>query len=203
MSALVREVTVPAQGGRAVEASAGETVEVVDLDGHQVGDLWVIDAGDHRRWLSTSHTRDRIERLFPALGQAFTDQRGEPIVTLIADTSPGRHDMLFPPCDRWLYDDVGLPDHPNCRDNFLAAAATAGVSLPIVPDPVNLFQNSAPAPDGTLTVHTAASLPGDSVMLRLARDAIVVLTACSVDYWPTNNQHPTPMLIRLPTITES
>lgn len=27
MSALVREVTVPAQGGRAVEASAGETVD--------------------------------------------------------------------------------------------------------------------------------------------------------------------------------
>lgn len=78
MSALVREVTVPAQGGRAVEASAGEAVEVVDLDGHQVGDLWVIDAGDHRRWLSPSHTRDRTERLFPGLGQAFTNQRGEP-----------------------------------------------------------------------------------------------------------------------------
>lgn len=68
-----------------------------------------------------------------------------------------------------------------------------------MPDPVNLFQNSTPGQDGTLTVHTAASQPGDSVTLRLARDAIVVLTACSVDTWPTNNQHPTPMLVNLGT----
>jgi hypothetical protein len=30
---------------------------IVDVEGHQVGDLWVIDADDHGRWLSTSHTR--------------------------------------------------------------------------------------------------------------------------------------------------
>src|SRR5882672_2841775 len=36
----------------------------------------------------------------------------------------------------------GLAGHPNCRDNFLAAAASAGIVLPVVPDPVNLFQDS-------------------------------------------------------------
>nr|WP_042197547.1 urea carboxylase-associated family protein [Kibdelosporangium sp. MJ126-NF4]CEL23037.1 Aminomethyltransferase [Kibdelosporangium sp. MJ126-NF4]CTQ90176.1 Aminomethyltransferase (EC 2.1.2.10) [Kibdelosporangium sp. MJ126-NF4] len=193
----MRSVTVPAQSGRAAEVAAGDLVHVVDVDGHQVGDLWVIDANDHARWLSVGQTRDQVERLFPRVGDRFADRFGEPIAEFVADDSPGKHDMLFPPCDRWLYEREGLLDHPNCHDNFLAAAASAGIDLPVVPDPVNVFQNSAPEPDGTLVVGTAASEPGDSITLRVLRDAVVVLTACSVDYWPTNNMRCTPLLLRI------
>ena len=143
-----RQVAVPAQSGRAVSVHRGDLVQVVDIEGHQVGDLWAVDAADHGRWLSVSHTRDRSERLFPAVGGVFCDQRGEPVLDLAWDTSPGVHDMFFPACDRWLYESRGLAGHPNCRDNFLTAAASAGIVLPVVPDPVNLFQNSGPRPDG-------------------------------------------------------
>ncbi|MFH8619606.1 DUF1989 domain-containing protein [Streptomyces sp. NPDC017979] len=194
MNETARSVTVPARQGRAFTVAAGELVTIVDVEGHQVGDLWVIDAADHGRWLSTSHTRDRLDRMFPRPGESFTDQFGAPIAEFTADDSPGRHDMLFPPCNRWLYESHGLVDHPNCHDNFLAAAASAGVTLPVVPDPVNLFQNSAPEPDGTLNVLPAASAAGDSVALRLLRPAVVVLTSCSVDNWPTNNKNCTPLL---------
>ena len=151
---------VPPQSGRAIDVRESELVRVIDVEGQQVGDLWVIDANDHDRWLSTSHTRDRLERLFPRVGEQFTDQFGKPILEFVADGSPGKHDMLFPPCNRWLYEREGLLDHPNCLDNFVAAAASVGVFLPVVPDPVNVFQNSDPAPDGTLNVNTAASRPG-------------------------------------------
>jgi uncharacterized protein YcgI (DUF1989 family) len=154
-----RVVTVAAQSGQAVSVGRGELVRVVDVDGHQVGDMWAIDAAEPGRWLSASHTRDRCERLFPAVGEQFRDQYGEPILQLAADTSPGVH-MFFPPCDPPLYQSRGLPGHPNCRDNFLTAVAPAGISLPVVPDPVNLFQNSGPQPDGRLVVGTAASLAG-------------------------------------------
>src|SRR5215471_2663451 len=147
-----RAVIVAAQSGHAIGIAGGELVTVVDVDGHQVGDMWAIDATDPSRWLSTGHTRDRCERLFPAVGGQFCDQHGEPILQLVADTSPGLHDMLFPPCDAWLYESRGLPGHANCRDNFLAALSSAGSSLPVVPDPVNLFQNSSPQPGGRLAV---------------------------------------------------
>lgn len=188
---------VPAQRGRAVGAREGAVVRVVDVEGQQVGDLWVIDAADHDRWLSTSHTRDRLERLFPRVGERFTDQLGEPILEFAADDSPGRHDMLFPPCDRWLYERRGLLDHPNCLDNFVAAAATVGVSLPVVPDPVNVFQNSNPTPDGTLDVAAAASRPGDSASFRALRDVLVVLTACAVDDSPINGTRCTPLELQV------
>jgi uncharacterized protein len=192
-----RELTVGPQSGMAVRVSAGAVVRVVDVAGHQVGDLWVIDAANPGRWLSASHTRDRSERLFPRPGEHFCDQYGAPIVELIADTSPGVHDMLFPPCDRWMYDSRGLPGHPNCRDNFLAALASVGVSLPVVPDPVNLFQNSRPQPGGALAIGVAASRPGDAVAFRAQRDAVFVLTACSVDYPPLNAGHCGPLQIEI------
>ena len=68
-----RQVVVPAQSGRAVRVRRGDLVQVVDIEGHQVGDLWAVDAADHGRWLSASHTRDRflcIASGLPILGGA-------------------------------------------------------------------------------------------------------------------------------------
>src|SRR5215471_3891979 len=192
-----RAITVAPQSGQAISVGRGELARVVDVDGHQVGDMWAIDAAEPGRWLSASHTRDRCERLFQAVGEQFRDQLGEPLLQLAADTSPGLHDMLFPPCDPPLYQSRGLPGHPNCRDNFLTAVAAAGISLPVVPDPVNLFQNSGPQPDGRLVVGTAVSLPGQFVSFLALRDLVVVLTACSVDYPPLNNGRCSPLRIEV------
>ena len=192
-----RVVTIAAQSGQVVSVRRGELIQVVDVEGHQVGDMWAIDAADHSRWLSAGHTRDRLERLFPAISEDFRDQLGEPILQLAADTSPGVHDMLFPPCDRPLYESAGLPGHPNCRDNFLAATASAGITLPVVPDPVNLFQDSGPQPDGRLVIGTAASQPGQAVTFRARRDLAFVLTSCSVDYPPLNNGRCTSLRIEI------
>jgi uncharacterized protein len=183
---IVRSVVVAPISGCAVAARSGDRVTVVDVEGGQVGDMWAVDAADHGRWLSPGHTRDRCERLFPAIGEDFRDQHGEPILRLVGDTSPGVHDMLFPACDPAMYTARGLPGHPNCRDNFLAAAASARISLPVVPDPVNLFQDSGPQPDGRLVIRPAASGPGDAVSFRALRDVIIIVTSCAVDYPPLN-----------------
>lgn len=195
--AAQRVVIVAPQSGQAVSVGRGEQVRVVDPDGRQVGDMWAIDAADRGRWLSASHTRDRCERLFPAVGEQFRDQYGEPVLQLAADTSPGVHDMLFPPCDRWLYESRGLPGHVNCRDNFLAAVASAGISLPVVPDPVNLFQSSGPQPDGRLRIGVAASRPGDAISFFAQRDLVLVLTACAVDYPPLSSGRCGPLRIEV------
>lgn len=190
-------VDVPAKSGRAMLVRRGALMQVIDVGGHQVGDMWAIDATDPGRWLSVSHTRDRCERLFPAIGEQFRDHQGEPMLELAADTSPGIHDMLFPPCDSSLFESHDLYGHVNCRDNFLAAVASAGMSLPVVPDPVNLFQNSAPLPDGRLSIGTARSRPGDTISFLALRDLVIVLTACSVDYPPLNDGRCGPLRVHL------
>lgn len=188
-------VVVAPQSGAVARANRGELIVVTDVEGQQVGDLWAIDAVDHDRWLSCGHTRDRSERLFPAVGEDFRDQLGEPILRLVGDTSPGVHDMLFPACDPEMYEAVGLAGHVNCRDNFLAAAASAGIVLPVVPDPVNVFQNSGPRADGRLVIGPALSRAGDEISFLALRDVVVVVTSCSVDYPPLGGERCTPLRI--------
>ena len=179
-------IVVPPQSGRAFPVVRGDLIRIVDPRGQQVADLWAIVAGPPLDWLSTAQTRDINERLFPAVGEAFYSTTGKPLLTLVEDGSPGPHDMLFPACNPGLYAHAGLPGHANCHDNFVSALASQGLALPFVPDPVDFFQNSPPQPDGRLEVLASINPPGGSVRLRAECDLTLVVTACSVDFHPTN-----------------
>src|SRR5260370_22004296 len=88
------EVVVPGGGGRAVWVRYGEHLRIVDVEGGQVGDLFAFAGADPGEYLSASHTRTSASRLFPRIGEQFMTTRRRPILTLVADTSPGVHDML-------------------------------------------------------------------------------------------------------------
>ena len=57
---------------------------------------------DPSEWLSAARPVG-TPRPFPEVGGAFVTQYHRPILTLLADTSPGVHDMLYPPCSPALY----------------------------------------------------------------------------------------------------
>lgn len=181
-----RHLVVPPQSGRSVRVSRGDLIRVIDPKGQQVADLWAFTIEGKLDWLSTSQTRDINEKLFPVAGQCFYSANGVPMLTLVEDGSPGPHDMLFPACNPALYKRAGFADHPNCQDNMLNALAREGIDLPFCPDPVDFFQNSLPEPDGHLDVYASINPPGGYVSLRAELDLLIVVTACSVDYHPTN-----------------
>lgn len=182
-----RRVTIAPQSGQAIHVKKNDTIRIIDPKGQQVADLWAFAVdGPKLGWLSTSQTRNITERLFPLVGESFYSDQAEPMLTFIEEGSPGPHDMLYPACDRALYDHVGLPNHPNCRDNLLRALAGEGIAIDFVPDPVDLFQNSSPQPNGHIDVLASINPPGGYVRLRAERDLLLVVTACSVDFHPTN-----------------
>ena len=191
-------VDVPAYAGRAVPVTAGTTIRISDPEGHQIGDMFAFVADEPTRWLSTGATRAQHHRLFPPVGGAFVTQFHEPVLTLLADASPGVHDMLYPPCSPAMYAENGFEGyHPSCRENFELAAGGAGLPVVPVPDPVNLFQNTPPDAEGTLVIGPAASEPGDHVLLRAELDIVLVLTACSYDLGDANGDECTELLIEL------
>ena len=179
-------IVVPPQSGRAIRVGRGDLIRIIDPRGQQVSDLWAFSTGEKLDWLSTSQTRDIVERLFPKVGDHFYSAAGKIMLSLVEDASPGPHDMLYPACDSALYERAGLPNHPNCRDNLMKALGAEGIELPFAPDPVDLFQNSMPQPDGTLVVEASINPPGGYVTLRAEQDLLLVVTACSVDHHPTN-----------------
>jgi uncharacterized protein len=195
------DLTILAAGtGRAIMLVAGAAIEIMNIHGSQVVDTWALARNDTAEALSMQHTRGILHRLSPRLGDILYTDRRQPLLQLEADTSPGRHDTLIPACDLERYRQLGAHGyHENCTDNFLRAIAAAGLAPRPVPAPLNLFMNIPWTLAGDLTFEEPLSRPGDYVVLRALRDAVVVLSACPQDMVPINGpaKQPTEVAYRL------
>jgi uncharacterized protein YcgI (DUF1989 family) len=177
-----QSLLVPGYAGRAARVPAGTTITITDLEGCQIGDLFVLAAASPAEYLSPAVTRLVNFTPFPRCGERFYSNRRRALLTLVEDASPGPHDMTFAPCDREIYRELGAgDDHPNCRDNFFRAIAELGLHPDTPPDPINVFQNTPIGADGGYSIGVTRTRPGDWLRLRAECDLVVVLTACSVD----------------------
>lgn len=180
---------IPARRGRAVRVPAGSEIEIINPSGTQVVDTWALRASGPAEQLSMEHTRAALRRLIPRVGDVLYGSARQPLMTLVADTSPGVHDTLIASCDAERYRQLGHPGyHDNCHDNFVAAVRELGESPPPVPAPLNLFMNVPWTADGSLSFAPPRSRPGDLVRLRAETDLIVVMSACPQDLLPVNGQ---------------
>ncbi|MFE7798547.1 DUF1989 domain-containing protein [Nocardia sp. NPDC057440] len=195
-------VTVPARQGRSVTLRKGERLRITDVAGGQVGDVFAYNIDDITEHHSASHTRTHISRLFPELGESFVTNRRRPILTYLADTSPGRHDMLIAACDPERYAAYGDPNHASCADNLRQAMADLGhPALPFIPQPINVFMRIPVAADGELSWLSAATAPGDSITFRADMACIVVVSSCPQDHNIINGAGPTPLALTISTPT--
>jgi uncharacterized protein len=177
-----------ARSGIAFRAQAGDGVVITNTHGGQVVDTWILDASDPDRHASAAMTWMATRRLLLREGDDLIDTRREPIARLVADSSPGDHDLLVPSCDIVRYRQLGVEGyHDNCRDNFFEAIASVDVPAPAnVPAPFNLFMHVPIAVDGSFEIAAPRAQAGDAVELTVFRDALIVLSACPQDIAPTN-----------------
>ena len=196
-SVNVRErIVVPAREGRGVRVAQGQSFRIVDLEGSQVGDLFAFNADDVREYHSAHHTRAVVDRLFPVPGEQFQSTLRRPIMTFVADDSPGIHDMLIAPCDPARFEQLGVEGwHASCQENLQTVMAGFGHPDVVVPQSINLFMNIPVRPGGTIDWLPAPTKAGDSVTLRAEMDLIVVLSACPQDIIVINDKAPSRMAI--------
>lgn len=195
---LASHIEVPAREARAVPVEAGAVVRVVDTYGGQVGDLFAFVRDDPAECLSAAHTRASTNRLFPELGEQLVSNRRRALLTLVEDTSPGRHDMLIPACDPERYRALGAPGwHASCAENLRTAASAAGIDVAVIPQPVNVFMDIPVTTEGELVWNPAPTAPGDSVAFRAERDCLVVVSACPQDLVGINGGRPKPLAIEI------
>ena len=191
---------VPAGHGQAVRVRAGQLVRVTDPYGGQVGDLFAfVDDGVRRlrHHLSAAHTRGHTSRLFPAVGEDFVTAARTPVLGLVEDTSPGRHDMLIPACDPERYRLLGARWHRSCVANVHEALAVLDLEVDAVPQPVNLFMNIPVGADGALSWLPAPTRRGDAVTFVSHVDTVIVLSACPQDLVGINAGAPSDLLIEV------
>ena len=179
---VTESIEVPGYEARAISIAKGSTFRVTDVEGCQIADMFVVASNDHSEFFSPAMTRQVLFRLVPKPGDILYSNRRQAMLTFLTDTSPGRHDMSFAPCDSGFYTDLGSDaSHPNCLDNYRAAATTKQMPADLVPDPFNLFQNTVPDAEGGYDVGTTLSEAGDYVEFRAEMAVIVIVSACSAD----------------------
>jgi uncharacterized protein YcgI (DUF1989 family) len=194
-----REVRIPARSGVGLRVAAGEYIQIVDVEGRGCADFFALAAANPSEYLSASHTRVQVDRLFPHVGQSFFSSLRRPMLQFEEDRTPGVHDMLFAACDPARYAEYHVAGRASCAENFHAALRDLGASCPLVPQPVNFFMNVAVRPDGSVTFGPPQTEAGDWVLLRAFLDCLIVLSACPQQWNPAANYHPSDLLARILT----
>ncbi len=197
MPALMQEVIVPAREARLVELAAGQVLEVVDLEGQQVGDLaaWMQDRPSE--YLSPAHTLSCLTKLVPEVGDEVFSNHRRPLLRIVRD-DVGTHDLIVPCCDPERYArDYGEPDHPSCLASLQSALAAAGRDLPLAGEQCwNVFMNNRHE-DGRIVTYEPEHGAGAMIALEALEDLVVALSACPQDLSPCNAYNPTPMAVRV------
>lgn len=183
---------IPAAHGRAFPLRAGDTLTVATETGSQVADAWAIAAADPFEHLSMEHTRSCNSTALVEKGSTLYSSKRRAMLTVVEDTSPGRHDTQLCPCSAELYEQLGAPGHRSCTDNFHEALGMMGIALPFTPASLNVFMKVGINPDGTLDRQPPGCAPGDGISFRAEIDVILVLSACPQDITPINGPECTP-----------
>jgi uncharacterized protein YcgI (DUF1989 family) len=187
---ITQEILVPAGHARATRVEAGQLLEIINVQGRQVCDFVAFNAENFDEHLSPTHTRSMLGRLTLRVGDLLRTNARNPIFELVEDTV-GCHDLLIAACDHRRYElDYGLKNHRNCRANFGEVLGPHGIGYLQVPDPINLFQNTPVAADGTLGMEVSPAESGDKVTLRALGAVLVAASACPQDQNPINGWEP-------------
>lgn len=194
---LAAEVEVPAREARAVEVKQGQVLQIVDLEGQQVGDLMAYRPEDPGEYLSPAHTLSCLVKLMPAVGDELFSNLRTPLMRIVRD-DVGTHDMIVPCCDPQRYArDYDQPDHPSCLGSLKKALADYGSDFPAPGEAAwNVFMNNKHE-DGRIVTYEPEHGAGASIDLEVLEDLVVALSACPQDLSPCNAYNPTSMAIRV------
>ena len=180
---------IPARKGAAHRMKKGETLRVVNTHGSQVVDFWAFNAADLGECMSMEHSRAAIGRIIPKVGDVMVTNKRRPILTVVADTSPGIHDTLIASCDVYRYEGLGHKGyHDNCTDNLGRALEALGLKRVVHPCPFNLFMNIPVRDEVAISFEPPVTKPGDSISFRAEMDAVVAFSACPQDLLPINGR---------------
>jgi uncharacterized protein YcgI (DUF1989 family) len=192
--------------GVVIPLLVGDAVTITNLVGNQVVDTWAIGQASPIEYSSLDHTRSRNSNIFFAKGMALYSNLRRPMLTLVQDTTPGRHDTLLCPCSAAIYAELGCKvSHRSCTDNFHEAIKSLNIEMSFTPASLNLFMNVPVDAEGVVQRLPPRSQAGDYVVLRSEMPLYLVLSSCPQDITPINgsDRKPTDLGIQVKKATVS
>jgi len=203
---LVERLRIPIRSGRAWTVPAGHVCRILTVEGPQVGDLNLWNAGDPRERMWASRTRqlhaahvttfDRLWSNLPFL---------RPLATITADTLAGYgpdaqggrvHDLLGTRCDPYVNRMLTGEDFDyHCHSNLTRAVLPHGLTEFDVHDVLNVFQCTGLNEHDQYFMKACPARPGDYFEFFAEVDLLAALSTCpggdlSVPMWGPDARDP-------------
>ncbi|KAJ5326648.1 hypothetical protein MYU51_001923 [Penicillium brevicompactum] len=194
---------IPARRFATQRLHAGQSIKIINSSGGQVIDTWAFSIPPtpaFPRYMSMTHTRSTLHKLLPSINESFLDNRRDPILTIVEDTSPGIHDVLYAACSPERYLQLGADkEHDNCADNLRSAVQKCTepsfshimsfLESGWMPDPLNLFMK-VDINGVNLQCLNPDSKAGDFITLKAEQECVVIMSACPMDLSACNGDVP-------------
>ncbi len=201
---VVAEYRIAASSALAYTVTAGQYIQIIDVQGSQCSDFLAFAGEDYSQRLDSTVTRTLNGVANPQVGlhSKYFSQTMQPLVEVIQQTCD-RHDSFLLACTPLYYEDAGYPGHPSCTANFNRILADYGI--PAVPGwpAINFFFNTQVDCTGSVISAESWSRPGDYVLLKAHQDLLCASSACPDDIDPANGWQPTPIHIRIYEVDQS
>lgn len=196
------EYRIKAATARSFRVSAGDYIQIIDVEGKQCSDFLAFDAAALARGeetgldATTTRTLLGISYPLPGLHSKYFDAGMRPLVEVVRDTV-GRHDTFALACTAKYYEDLGYPGHPSCSENFNVTLAEHGIVPRKGWPAINFFFNTAIDAHGALVSDEPWTQPGDYVMMRALTDLVCATSSCADDIDASNAWTPTDIHVRI------
>lgn len=194
---IKKQFIVPGGKGFAFSVKKDQTLKITDLKGKQVVDFLSFNANNYKEYLSVTQTRtNRDQNFFIKKDDYLLSNLRNPIAQIIDDTVE-THDLLIAACDPYYYEEIGLPKHHSCHQNFIDILSPYNIESWEFPDPFNIFQNTQMRSDGSWFQDTPPSNAGDYIILKMHMDVLCAISVCPFDLEGFNDGKPTPVQLNI------
>jgi len=181
-----RVIEIPRASATAFEINEGESLRVVSVEGKQVGDFVAFNKDNLVERFSQGRTRSENGKIRISVGDRLFSNLCNVMFEITRDTC-GVHDLLYPPCNRWVFQNrYKVAPHDGCEENLEKALSPWKITKSAIPDPFNIFENSTVDMSGKLRILEPISTAGDYVELKAEMNCLVGISACAVDAGFTN-----------------
>lgn len=194
---LVTDLTIPARHAGVIAVRAGDVLDVVDLEGQQVGDLIAYRPERPDEYLSPAHTTSCLTKLVPEVGDELFSNHRTPLLRIVRD-DVGNHDFVVPCCDHERYArDYDVHDHRSCLGSLQEALDAYGSTWDLRGElAANVFMNNVLTPEHRIETHEPPHGAGSTLRMEVLEDLVVGLSACPQDLSACNAFNPTSMALR-------
>jgi uncharacterized protein YcgI (DUF1989 family) len=181
-----RVIEIAPASAIAFEIDEGKSLRVVSVEGQQVGDFVAFNKVNLAERFSAGRTRSENGKVKISVGDRLFSNLCNVMFEITQDTC-GVHDLLYPPCNRWVFENrYKIPPHDGCEEKLEKALSPWKITKFDIPDPFNIFENSTIDVTGKLKIQAPVSTAGDYVELKAEMNCLVGISSCAVDVGFTN-----------------